>query len=254
VAVDSHADEAYIVPDWPAPPHIKAVATTRYGGVSVGELQGLNLADYVGDEPKSVAVNRDRLMRTLSLPEEPRWLTQVHGPVSVCADQIAGRVEADAAWTASTGIVCAVLTADCLPILLCDRDGRQVAAVHAGWRGLCSGVIELAVERFFAADIPATNVMAWLGPAIGPASYEVDSMVRNAFIDRMPACAASFIESRPGHWYFDLYAAAREVLAAIGVTAISGDGFCTYTDERLYSFRRNNSCGRQATLIWREKH
>jgi len=254
VAIDSGPEEAYIIPEWPAPPHVKAAATTRYGGVSEGDQHGLNLADYVGDDPQAVAANRDRLMGALKLPEPPRWLTQVHGPVSMCADQIAGRVEADASWTASAGVVCAVLTADCLPILLCDRDGRQVAAVHAGWRGLCSGVIELAVDRFFAADIPAANVMAWLGPAIGPASYEVDSIVRNAFIGRTPDCASSFIESRPGHWHFDLYAAAREVLAAIGVTAISGGDFCTYSEKRFYSYRRSSSCGRQASLIWQVAH
>jgi YfiH family protein len=253
VAVGYGLKDALIVPDWSAPAHVHAFTTSRFGGVSTGSAGSLNLADHVGDDPHAVARNRARLARALELPAEPSWLNQVHSSSVVCADDIGKPgvpVEADAAWTVTAGTVCAVLTADCLPLLLCDRDGRQVAAVHAGWRGMCAGIIELAVDRFFAADIPAHRMLAWLGPAIGQASYEIDGSVRDAFLGRNPDFRPCFMPSRPGHWHFDLYAAARTILESVGVQEISGGNHCTYSDERLFSYRRNSQCGRQASLIW----
>ena len=210
----------------------------------------MNLGSHVSDNPEHVLRNRDQLAQRAQLPESPRWLNQVHGSAGVHADACDSAADADWSWTATPGVVCAVLTADCLPVLLCDRAGRQVAAVHAGWRGLCSGVLELAVKQFMAADIGADNIMAWLGPAIGPQAYEVDEPVRNAFDARSPSCMRAFAASRDGHWQLDLYAAAREILSAAGVDAIYGGEFCTYAEERFFSHRRAAPCGRQATLIW----
>jgi YfiH family protein len=177
---------------------------------------------------------------------------QVHGPVVVRADVIVAGVEADAAWTESPNVVCAALTADCLPVLLCDRGGKQVAVVHAGWRGLCSGVLDLTIDQFLGVDIPPAEILAWLGPAIGPAAYEVGSVVKDSFLAREPSCTSSFIQVRPGIWQFDLYAAAREILASSGVTQVFGGGYCTYNEDRFYSYRRQSVCGRQAALIWLE--
>lgn len=240
----------FIYPDWPVPDNVCAVATTRYGGVSEGGFSSLNLGDHAGDDPSAVARNRSILVEHASLPAQPHWLTQVHGPVVVQADASVSGVSADAGWTESPNVVCAVLTADCLPVLLCDRHGKQVAAVHAGWRGLCSGVLDLTIDQFLGADIPPTEIFAWLGPAIGSGAYDVGSVVKDSFLVREPSCASSFREVQPGRWKFDLYAAARDILASCGVTQVFGGDFCTYTEERFYSYRHESECGRQAALIW----
>jgi YfiH family protein len=240
----------FIHPDWPAPDNVQARVTTRKGGFSKGGFTGLNLAAHVGDVAEVVAQNRAELKASLGLPAEPCWLSQVHSSVVVQAADVVGDVQADAVVTDSPGMVCAVLTADCLPVLLTDTNGQLVAAVHAGWRGLCTGILENTVENFLAAGIDAQNILAWFGPAIGPQAYEVDEPVRNVFIARAPDCSAAFSESRSGHWFFDLYAAARISLAAMGVVQTFGGEFCTYNDERFYSYRREASCGRQASLIW----
>jgi len=240
-----------IVPDWPAPPWVRACTTTRRGGESAGAFASLNLAGHVGDDPAAVAANRARLRAGLGLPAEPAWLAQVHGcevaPLETAADGGAPPT-ADAALTRGRGCVCAVLTADCLPLLVCDRGGRVCAAVHAGWRGLHRGVIEATLARL---GCPPASVLAWLGPAIGPRRFEVGPEVRAAFLAQDAGAAEAF---RPGvgeRWLADLYALARRRLAAVGVREVSGGGLCTASDAtRFYSYRRDGRTGRMATLIW----
>jgi len=240
-----------IRPDWPAPGGVQAVATTRGGGVSTGSYKSLNLGDHVADDPAAVAANRRLLGQGLDLPAEPAWLAQVHGVAVTRADQSAPGTRADASITLRPRVVCAVLTADCLPVLFCDRAGRHVAAAHAGWRGLAAGVLEATVAALEAAGAPAHTLLAWLGPAIGPRAYEVGDDVRGAFLQADTSAVSAFAFSRPGHWWLDLYAAARLRLARAGVTAIYGGGFCTHGErERFFSHRRDGITGRQATLIW----
>lgn len=238
-------------PDWPAPASVVALATTRAGGVSAGPYASLNLGDHVGDDPVAVAENRRRLQQCCPGLTAIGWLQQVHGVEVVAAD--GARVAcADAQFTDQSGVGCVVMTADCLPVLFCDRRGRRVAAAHAGWRGLCHGVLEATVAMF---EHPA-EVMAWLGPAIGPARFEVGPEVRAAFIERagesVEAVAACFAPSaRAGHWLADLYQLARLRLRSVGVTSIYGGGLCTFSDsERFYSYRREPVTGRMASLIY----
>ncbi|MHA6878599.1 peptidoglycan editing factor PgeF [Ralstonia pseudosolanacearum] len=260
----------WIVPDWPAPPSVRALSTTRQGGVSSGPYGlagglpgGLNLGRHVGDGPDAVTQNR-RLLRAV-LPAEPAWMEQVHGTVVADLDQpLPAPVVADAAIAASPGRVCVVMTADCLPVLLCDARGVTVGAAHAGWRGLCSGVIEQTVERMIDAlracgQEADPTWLAWLGPAIGPDCFEVGAEVRQAFIDaarsdELPATRAAFAEGvGDGKFLADLYALARLRLARAGCRDVYGGGLCTMTDaERFYSYRRDHVTGRMATLIWRE--
>lgn len=233
-----------ILPDWPAPPGVHACATTRDGGVSLGPYASLNLGDHVGDDPVAVAENRARLCRELALPAEPLWLTQVHG-VTVTEGQ-GGCADASVAF--GPGTICTVMTADCLPLLLCDRAGMRVAAVHAGWRGLLAGVIEAAVTRL---GVPGTELLVWLGPAIGPDAFEVGEEVRAAFVAQDETAAAVFTPSPAGRWLADIYALARQRLARCGVTAVYGGELCTYSDaQRFYSYRRDGVTGRMASLIW----
>jgi YfiH family protein len=241
-----------IEPDWPAPPGVRAVATTRAGGCSTGAWAGLNLGDHVGDHPAAVAANRALLAATLTLPASPCWLRQVHGTRIVTAALSDLAPEADGSMTRLPGQVCAVLTADCLPVLLCDAAGRHVAAVHAGWRGLAAGILEQAVTALRAAG--ARELLAWLGPAISGPAYEVGAEVRDAFLASQPASATAFTPTRPGHWHLDLYTAARQRLTAAGVSAIYGGTRCTRGEPgNFYSHRRDHTTGRQATLIWLER-
>jgi YfiH family protein len=238
----------WITPDWPAPPRVRAVSTLRTGGSSRGPFSALNLAAHVGDDPAAVAANRRQLVRALDLPAEPAWLDQVHGCGVVDAALCGGAAEADAAFAAGPNVVCAVLTADCLPVLLCDRSGTRVAVAHAGWRGLAGGVVETAVD---ALARPGDDLLAWLGPAIGFAAFEVGEEVQAAFVDQDPAAAAAFRPSPAGRWLADIYALARLRLAARGVTRVYGGGLCSYSDsERFFSYRREPRTGRMATLIW----
>ncbi|OGI43867.1 MAG: hypothetical protein A2150_02460 [Candidatus Muproteobacteria bacterium RBG_16_64_11] len=240
----------FIFPDWPAPTHVRAVSTTRAGGVSRGPYASFNLGDHVGDDPVAVARNRELLREALALPAEPVWLRQVHGTRVIDTARGDAHGEADGAWSAQPGVVCAVLTADCLPVLLCDRTGTRVAAVHAGWRGLAAGVIEQGVH---ALGVAPEELLAWLGPAIGPRAFEVGPEVRAAFVQHDAAAAGAFVPSHDGRYLADIYALARLRLSALGVTRIEGGGFCTVTDrDRFFSFRRDGSCGRMATLIWLE--
>lgn len=239
-----------IRPEWPAPPRVRACVTTRRGGVSAPPYDSLNLADHVGDTLAAVAVNRRRLRDALELPGEPHWLAQVHGTRVLPAASSGAGCEADASFSREPGVVCAVLTADCLPVLLCDRQGQGVAVAHAGWRGLAAGVLE---ETVAALGFPGEQVLAWLGPAIGPSVFEVGEEVREAFIAREPSGAAAFRPSRNGRWLADLYSLAGQRLAASGVRDVFGGGYCTYIDaRRFYSYRRDGCTGRMATLIWLE--
>ncbi len=238
----------WIVPDWPAPSNVRALITTRVGGTSRGAYAGLNLGTASGDDAQDVARNRAILRQWL--PADPLWLRQVHGIEVVDADLADGTPDADAALAHQAGRVCAVQMADCLPVLLCDEGGTVVAAAHAGWRGLCAGVIERTLR---AMNRPAEALLAYLGPAIGPEVYEVGVDVRDAFLAADPASDAAFAPGRPGKFYADLYALARQRLARSGVTQIYGGGYCTYTErERFYSYRRDGVTGRMASLIWLE--
>jgi purine-nucleoside/S-methyl-5'-thioadenosine phosphorylase / adenosine deaminase len=239
-----------LYPEWPAPPSVRAAITTRAGGVSDAPWDSLNLADHVGDDPACVAENRHRLRAQLALPAEPFWLHQVHGCDVADADEaVTGTpCAADAAVATRPGSVCAVLTADCLPVLFCSRAGDWVAAAHAGWRGLAAGVLEHAVAR---APLPAADLLAWLGPAIGPQAFEVGSEVRAAFLADDADAAACFAPSPAGRWLADLYALARRRLVRCGVGWVGGGGLCTFTDAaRFFSFRRDGATGRMASLIW----
>jgi YfiH family protein len=242
---------ALIDPQWAVSPRIHACTTTRAGGSSTGAYAGLNLATHVGDEPACVARNRQRLRAALKLPAEPVWLEQVHGTevVEIGAGGVLDSTPcADASLTRVPGLVCAVLTADCLPVLLCERHGRAVAAVHAGWRGLLAGVIERAVARLAQ---PPEHIAAWLGPAIGARAFEVGDEVRAAFLTADPAADDAFKPSLGGRWLADLYHLARQRLHQVGVRAISGGELCTFSDqERFYSYRRDGRTGRMASLIW----
>jgi len=237
----------WIEPEWPVPPGVRAVSTLRRGGVSVGPYQSLNLGAHVGDEPSRVAENRRRLRDALNLPAEPVWLNQVHGKQLIRADVPSDR-NADAAFTYQTGVVCAVMTADCLPVLLCSKEGDRVATVHAGWKGLAAGVVEAAVEL-----LGGGNLLAWLGPAIGPDAFEVGHEVRETFVRKRAAFAAAFRETENAKWLADLYHLARIALNDAGISAIYGGGFCTLSNaEDFFSYRRDPVTGRMATLIWRE--
>jgi YfiH family protein len=234
-----------ILPDWPAPPNVKGLMTTRVGGVSVAPWASLNLGDHVGDDPAHVAANRARLRA--QLPAEPGWLRQVHS-ARVAELGRDANPEADASFTREKGKVCAVLTADCLPVLFCDRAGSVVAAAHAGWRGLAGGVLEATVE---AMQVPAGEILAWMGAAIGPQAFEVGDDVRDAFVAQHPEAAAAFVQHAPGKWLADIYALARTRLAAAGVPSIHGGGRCTYSEaETFYSYRRDGVTGRMASLVW----
>ncbi|MFF7706072.1 peptidoglycan editing factor PgeF [Pseudomonas sp. NPDC007930] len=234
-----------ITPDWPAPANVGACVTTRAGGVSRGAYAGLNLGDHVGDAPEAVAHNRAQLSALYGI--RPAWLRQVHG-IAVAHANPEQADEADASWSATPGVACTVMTADCLPVLFCDQAGTRVAAAHAGWRGLAGGVLEATVARM---GVAPGQVLAWMGPAIGPRQFEVGAEVREAFVSRHPAASAAFAAGVvPGKFIADIYALARIRLAAAGVTAVYGGGLCTIEDERFYSHRRANPTGRLAALVW----
>ncbi len=242
----------WIVPDWPAPPGVHALVTTRAGGVSAGAYASLNLATHVGDEAAAVAENRRRLIADMGarLPAEPCWLTQVHGAHVANAVAVSPGAEADAAVANAPGIVCAVLTADCLPLLLCDADGTTVAAAHAGWRGLAGGVIEATVR---AMQVAPAGLRAYLGPAIGPQAFEVGTEVREVFVAHAPDAAAAFAPKANGKWLADLYLLATQRLNALGVTHVCGGGRCTFREAtHFFSYRRDKATGRMASLIWME--
>jgi YfiH family protein len=238
----------WIIPRWPAPQRVHAVSTTRHGGISRPPYGTLNLAAHVGDDDGAVTANREHLRQALRLPAMPAWLQQVHGVQVVDAAGVTAPVAADAAYALEPGVICAVLTADCLPVLLCDRGGQAVAAAHAGWRGLAAGVIEQTIDTL---PLPGGELMAWLGPAISAESYVVGEEVRETFVSHDPAADAAFRPAAGGGWHADLYRLARQRLRRHGVTAVHGGEFCTCKDpERFYSYRRDGVTGRMASLIW----
>jgi YfiH family protein len=229
---------------------VRALVTMRGGGVSLPPWDSLNLADHVGDDSAAVAENRRRLRVQLALPDEPVWLQQVHGCSVVDADEGAAGCRADAAVAAQPGRVCGVLTADCLPVVFCDRAATVVGVAHAGWRGLAAGVLEQTVARL---GRPARELLAWLGPAISPQAFEVGDEVRSAFVTHDPQAAACFLPSPRGRWLADLYGLARLRMQQAGVAAIHGGGLCTFSDAaRFYSYRRDGVTGRLASLVWLE--
>ncbi|MDZ4251943.1 MAG: peptidoglycan editing factor PgeF [Sulfuritalea sp.] len=242
---------SFIVPDWPAPPGVRALATTRQGGVSRAPWDSFNLGDHVGDVPQAVAANRALLRR--ELPAEPVWLRQVHGTRCVdagTAARVTSGTEADASFTRQRGVVCAVLTADCLPVLLCDDQASVVAIAHAGWRGLAAGVIEATVG---AMAVPGERLMAWLGPAIGPQAFEVGGEVRALFVAQDPRAAGAFVATAQGKWLCDIYRLARQRLDALGIRRVASANSCTLADAAtFFSFRRDGVTGRMASLIWLE--
>ncbi|MDM8347597.1 peptidoglycan editing factor PgeF [Pseudomonas sp. sp1636] len=235
----------WLTPDWPAPAWVKACITTRSGGISAAPFDSFNLGEHVEDDPVAVTKNRQRLISQLGC--KPAWLRQVHG-VAVVPAEPGEVVAADASWTATPGLACTVMTADCLPVLFCDRAGSRVAAAHAGWRGLAGGVLEATLD---ALAVPAEDVLVWLGPAIGPQAFEVGAEVRAAFMAVHPQAADAFVVSvNPGRYMADIYQLTRIRLAARGITAVYGGGLCTYSDPRFYSYRRAARTGRFASLIW----
>ena len=235
----------WLQPEWPAPPSVRALSTTRNGGCSKGSWVSMNLGRHCGDVEQHVKSNRERLAQWL--PAAPQWLRQVHGVTVARHPGMPGdEREADAVVAFAPGQVCAVLTADCLPVLFCDRSGSRIAVAHAGWRGLAAGVLQATVN---ALESDPADLMAWLGPAIGPAVYEVGEEVAAAFPDEFTQAFAP----RGERWLLDLYAVARLKLASAGVSAVFGGGLCTYSDPgRFYSFRRDGVTGRMATLVWLE--
>jgi YfiH family protein len=238
----------WLIPDWPLPAGVKACVTTRAGGVSLAPFDSLNLGDHVDDNPEAVAENRRRLTDHFSI--QPAWLQQVHGIAVAHADPTMVAT-ADASWTATPGIACAAMTADCLPVLFCDRAGTRVAAAHAGWRGLAAGVLEATLDSL---AVDPGEVLVWLGPAIGPKSFEVGPEVREIFVQQLPETDRAFVPSHnAGKFMANIYLLARLRLAVRGVTAVYGGGFCTVTDPRFYSYRRSPRTGRFASLIWLER-
>jgi hypothetical protein len=244
----NHAVE-WLTPDWPVPARVHVLSTLRTGGCSAAPYDSLNLAAHVGDSGACVRDNRRTLREAASLPAEPLWMEQVHGTAVVVHDgSRSGAPTADAAIALRPGHVCAVMTADCLPVVLADRAGTRVGVAHAGWRGLVAGVVEATLAALGCA--PADTV-AWLGPAIGPGAFEVGAEVRDAFASRLAALGAYFTPNARGRFQADLYSLARRQLAEAGVTSVHGGTWCTATDpRRFFSFRRDGTTGRMATLAW----
>ena len=238
----------WIKPNWPVAANIYAATTVRSGGVSHGLYNSFNLALHVNDRADDVLKNRQILSQSLSLPSHPIWMEQVHGRHVIKADHSTQGKQADASYTDQSNTVCAVLTADCLPVLLASKDGSQVAAIHAGWRGLCSGIIGNTIK-----SLGTTNVLAWLGPAIGSACFEVGQEVVDAFVNRSDKFTTAFTPTENAKYLADIYQLATIDLALLGINRVYGGQFCTVTEkENFYSYRRDGETGRMATLIWRD--
>jgi YfiH family protein len=242
-----------IIPNWPSPANVHALQSTRNSGYSTAPYHSLNFGNHVKDNPMHVAQNRQLLSQIL--PSEPVWLNQVHGIEIVDAANTNCLPNADASFTTQKNVVCVTMTADCLPVLLCDKAGSVVAAVHAGWRGLCDGVLDASIHKVCrAAQIKPADLMAWLGPAIGPNAFEVGIEVRAQFIEKDKKAVSAF-KLQGDKFLANIYLLAVQRLNNVGVTLIYGSGhdenFCTFTDkERFFSFRRDGDTGRMATLIW----
>ncbi len=247
----------WIIPDWPAPKRVKAISTTRKGGVSLAPYDGLNLGLHVGDDTESVQQNRSLLQRELGLVQAPAWLNQIHSSKVIDLKlPLTALIDADGSYSRESNLACIIMTADCLPVLLCDKNGTQVAAVHAGWRGLAGGVIEAALDKF---SVPANEIMAWLGPAIGPTAFEVGGEVRQQFMAVDPQAKLAFTlqtkvvdgQSDNDKWLANIYLLATQRLQKYGITQVYGGDHCTVNEPELfYSYRREPITGRQASLIW----
>lgn len=241
-------NRSWLQPDWPAPVNIHAATTLRTGGVSKGQYTSLNLGTHVGDELESVARNRQIIRTLLNLPSEPVWLSQTHSNLAIEATMTASLQQADASFARRSGVVCAVMTADCLPVLVCSEDGDEIAAIHAGWRGLLDGVIGNTI-----AALQSRNLLVWLGPAIGPECFEVGNEVKTAFVSKSSDYETAFTQRGQDKWLADIYQLARINLAALGIDKVYGGNFCTVLDDkRFFSYRRDKVTGRMATLIWRD--
>lgn len=241
----------WIIPDWPAPANVKAFITTRNGGVSVGPHASFNLGLRADEDPQTVAHNRALLQK--HLPQAPKWLRQVHGTRVVDADAVTDSPDADASVASKAGTVCSIMVADCLPLLFTNRAGTQVAGAHAGWRGLAGGVIANTVQMLCAAGSEPADLLAYIGPGIGPTAFEVGQDVYDAFVAQDAAAISAFVAHAPGKWRADLFMLARRALDRAGVKQVYGGGLCTYSDPtRFYSYRRDKLTGRMAALIWRQ--
>lgn len=237
-----------IIPNWPAPENVLTVSTTRFGGVSAAPYSALNVGLHVGDDVSAVLTNRQLLKDHCWLTTEPAWLNQVHSPIVIdLTAPLTDVIDADGSFTRVPGLACAIMTADCLPILLCNKQGTEVAAVHAGWRGLAAGVIDNAIAKF---TCSAADIMVWMGPAIGPMAFEVGNDVRDQFIAVDTNATEAFV-AHGDKWLANLYLLARQRLQQHGINAIYGGDHCTFSDDELfYSYRRQAVTGRQASLIW----
>ena len=243
---------SFLIPNWPAPVNVKALSTTRFQGVSVGAYASNNLALHVGDAAELVKQNRESLRLGADLPNKPAWLNQVHSNRVVAADVVNGKVDADASYSFTVGTVCVVMTADCLPVFFTNKNGSKVAAAHAGWRGLADGILENTLEKL---TEPGEQIIAWLGPAIGPKYFEVGEEVYSAFVGQDKDAAHAFVNTKcSGKWLADIYHLARLRLNKFGVVDIYGGDHCTYQNkQQFFSYRRDKVCGRMASLIWLDK-
>lgn len=241
----------YIFPDWPAPNNIACVTTTRAGGYSTNTYNSLNLGLHVEDHEADVNKNRSLIKDDLQLPAEPIWLNQIHGTkVLNVSGECPKNVTADAAYTNEIGVVCAVLTADCLPVLFCDQAGENIAVAHAGWRGLLNGVLENTIH---ALPVENNKIMCWLGPAIGPNKFEVGEEVVKEFVEKDARHKNAFQVQSNLKYLADIYQLAENILGFTGVQEMYGGKYCTYTEEeKFYSYRRDGQTGRMATLIWKK--
>lgn len=238
----------FIKPDWPAPETVKAVTSTRDGGVSVAPFDSFNLGLHVDDEANAVLHNRELLKKQLSLQQDPVWLTQTHSTTIIEATPATALQAADASFTQHKNLTCAVLTADCLPVLMCDKAGTTVAAVHAGWRGLMNGIVEKTIA---ALPCKPKDVLVWLGPAIGPEAFEVGVDVYDSFTSQDPQADAAFIQTEATHWHFNIVTEAKRRLQTVGVIEVYGGDRCTFTEkEHFFSYRRDGVTGRMGSLVW----
>lgn len=241
--------DSLIIPDWPAPANVKAVSSTRLGGCSLAPYDSLNLGQHVGDNPDTVKQNRQLLQQQAMMPTEPFWLNQIHSADVITLPSPQVLPAADAAFSHQRQQICTVMTADCLPVLFCNQAGTEIAAAHAGWRGLCDGVLENTVRHF---SEPST-VMAWLGPAISKTAFEVGDDVRTAFVRQHAEAEQAFTALNNNKWLADLYLLARQRLAMVGVNIIAGGNFCTFGQQaEFFSYRRDGQTGRMASCIWFE--
>lgn len=244
------SQQQLLTPNWPSPPGVHAYSSTRQGGVSQPPYDSLNLGLHVDDNPQSVETNRQILSTQAGLPAQPLWLEQVHGTRVIDAKDWENGCEADAIFSRQPGQVCTIMTADCLPVVFCDQQGKQVAAAHAGWRGLLNGILHQTVEQF---DGPRSDILAWLGPAIGARQFEVGAEVYSAFCERYPEAESAFEQVDARHYLADIYLLARQQLTRLGITAIFGGDHCTVSEQALFfSYRRDGVTGRMASLIWIE--